>query len=217
MSAIDTVMQPSQLGPTRNPFNYERIEQISRNVATAWLTQTEIQNQLNLFGDSSQSDYLTPLELAVRMAIEDYLGVSFTSVSYRVYYSASSLYGIPVALDLPSQVNSEPSITKVAYYTGGTPATEVVLTASDWDYDPTGNRILLVTAPTEMNMYVTNPIFVEYTLGVNPMATYPVIKQAGLLLLTHLYNNRSETTAREQVKIPWGIDVLLRSYKPLVM
>jgi hypothetical protein len=49
------------------------------------------------------------------------------------------------------------------------------------------------------------------------MAKYPVIKQAGLLLLTHLYNNRSDTVTGSLNKIPYGIDALLRPYKPLVM
>jgi hypothetical protein len=44
-----------------------------------------------------------------------------------------------------------------------------------------------------------------------------VIKQAGLLLLTHLYNNRSNTTDIQLKDIPFGVSTLLRSYKPLVM
>lgn len=217
MSAIDSVMIPSSLGPTRNPFNYEVIEQIDRNVSTAWLTQTEIQNQLNLFGDNSQAAYLAPLELAVRMAIEDYLGVSFTTVSYRVYYALASLYGQPLALDVPSTTNGTPTITKVAYYASGMPPVETVIDPSQYFYDLTGNRVVINSMPDEMNTSVSNPIWIEYSLGANPMATYPVIKQAGLLLLTHLYNNRSQTTSKQQVTIPWGIDMLLRPYKPLVL
>ena len=34
---------------TRNPFNYEKIEQINRDLTTNWLTLDEITNQLNLF------------------------------------------------------------------------------------------------------------------------------------------------------------------------
>ena len=58
---------------------------------------------------------------------------------------------------------------------------------------------------------------VQYTLGASPLAQYPVIKQAGLLLLTHLYNNRSDTIAGALNKIPYGVDQLLRPYKPLVL
>jgi hypothetical protein len=44
-----------------------------------------------------------------------------------------------------------------------------------------------------------------------------VIKQAALLLLTHLYNNRSNSTDGRLTDIPFGVSALLRSYKPLVM
>lgn len=217
MPSNETVMQPTNLGPSRNPFNYERIEQIDRDVTTAWLTQPEIQNQLNLFDDDSQSAYLIPLELAVRMAIEDYLGISLTSVTYRCYYSANALYGIPLALDLPTPLVNAPTIDRVAYYSGQTPPVENTVDPSQYFFDPSGNRVVINTLPTEMNMYVTNPIWVDYTLGADLLAAFPVVKQAGLLLLTHLYNNRDEATTKKLVTIPWGIDVLLRPYRRLVM
>ena len=217
MPANETVMQPSNLGPTRNPYNYERIEQIARDVSTAWLTPEEVQNQINLFGDDSQAAYLGPLELAVRMAIEDYLGVSLTSVSYRCYYSANSLYGIPAALDLPTPLIVSPTIDRVAYYSGQTPPVENTVDPSVYFFDPSGNRVVINNLPTELNMYVTNPIWVDYTLSADPIALYPVVRHAGLLLLTHLYNNRDNTTVKDLKTIPWGIDVLLRPYKKLVM
>jgi hypothetical protein len=49
------------------------------------------------------------------------------------------------------------------------------------------------------------------------LAAYPVIKQAGLLLLTHLYNNRSNSTEGMLRDIPFGVTALLRPYKPLVL
>ena len=64
-----------QYGSTRNPFNYDKFEQINRALTTGWLTLEEITQQLNLFGDESQDSYLEGLELAVRMHIEDYLGM----------------------------------------------------------------------------------------------------------------------------------------------
>ena len=64
---------------------------------------------------------------------------------------------------------------------------------------------------------MTNPIIVTYQTNSSPYAQYPVIKQAGLLLLTHLYNNRSNTTEGILHEIPYGVAALLRPYKPLVM
>ena len=88
---------------SRNPFNYSKVEQIGRDNTTAWLTETEITNQLNLFGDTSQDAYLAGLEVAVRQAIEDYLGMSIFSVSYRVWYGIESLAASPVCLDIPDR------------------------------------------------------------------------------------------------------------------
>jgi len=68
----DTLGQ-AQMGSMRNPFNYDKFEQISRDLTTNWLTIDEIAQQLNLGTDESQDAYLESLELAVRMHIEDIL------------------------------------------------------------------------------------------------------------------------------------------------
>lgn len=219
----------SQLGylnygaPTRNPFNYEKTEQISRDISTAWLTLEEITNQLNLFGDTSQNTYLSGLELAVRMAIEDFLGMSIFSTSYRVWYNSASLYGTPLTLDLPAvSQNADPSlsgvtVTAVKYWDDNNPPVLNTLAVDQYYYDPSGNKVVVANLPTNLNSSMTSPVYCEYTTAANPLSHYPVIKQAGLLLLTHLYNNRSDTTGPIQHNIPWGVQTLLRPYKPLVM
>ena len=209
---------------TRNPFNYEKIEQIYRDLTTNWLTLDEITNQLNLFGDESQDAYLSGLELAVRMHIEDYLGMAIFPTAYRVYYGISSLYASPVCLDLP-EVSYKDSfnsggvtINKVAYYNGNDPSVLVTLPVTQYYYDVTGNKVILPNGvPSNISMNRSNPLVIEYTQNANFLQAYPVIKQAGLLLLTHLYNNRSDTTFGKLEKIPYGVDTLLRPYKPLVM
>jgi hypothetical protein len=213
-----------QYGSTRNPFNYDKFEQINRALTTGWLTLEEITQQLNLFGDESQDAYLEGLELAVRMHIEDYLGMPIFPVSYRAYYGISSIYASPVCLDLP-QVSYKDSynsggvvINSVKYYNDDTPVTLTTLASSNYSYDPTGNKVILPNGtPSDVNVNVTSPIVIEYTVNPNFLQAYPVIKQAALLLLTHLYNNRSETTLSKLQNIPYGVDALLRPYKPLVM
>jgi len=37
----------------RNPFNYEKIEQVNRDVVSTWLTLEEMTQQLNLIDDES--------------------------------------------------------------------------------------------------------------------------------------------------------------------
>lgn len=205
----------------RNPFNYEKIEQVSRDIVTEWLTLDEITQQLNLFQDESQDSYLSSIELATRMAIEDYLGMSIFPVTYRTYY-ASLNSGTQTSLDLPEvsqPFQGQPSVVidSVAYYNGDMPPVLIELATTDYYYDPTGNKIVVQGLPNAVSTNVSNPIVVTYTCNANPIAQYPVIKQAGLLLLTHIYNNRSNTTEGKLNEIPFGVAALLRPYKSLVM
>ena len=220
----DTLGQIPFGGGTRNPFNYDKFEQINRALTTGWLTLDEITNQLNLFGDESQDAYLEGLELAVRMHIEDYLGMPIFPVSYRSYYGLGSLYANPVCLDLPEVSYKDHYntggvvINSVKYYNNASPVVITTLATSAYVYDPTGNKVILPGGmPSDVNTVVTSPIVIEYTVNPNFLQAYPVIKQAALLLLTHLYNNRSETTLSKLQNIPYGFDALLRPYKSLVM
>jgi len=208
---------------TRNPFSYVKTEQIDRDVVTPWLTLDEITNQINLFEDESQDGYLQSLELAVRQAIEDYLGLSIFSVTYRVWYGAENLAASPVCLDLPEvSQNQYPdmsgvTIERVAYWDNSTPPVLTVVSSSQYYYDASGNKVIIQSLPTTINSQMTAPIICEYSTAPNPLQTYPIIKQAGLLLFTHLYNNRSNTTDNQLKEIPFGVATLLRPYKPLVM
>ena len=220
---LDSYTNGPYLGTVRNPFSYEKIEQTSRDLQTEWLTLDQITQQLNLFGDTSQDDYLQGLELATRMAIEDYLGMSIFPISYKVYYGAfNGMSGTQVMLDLPevSQDNHGQAgtvINSVGYYTSDTQPVFTLIPPDQYFYDPTGNKVIVSGIPSEVNQFISNPIVVTYTLSANPLASYPVIQQAGLLLLTHLYNNRSDTTVGQLAKLPFGVDQLLRPYKPLVL
>lgn len=211
------------LASSRNPFSYEKVEQLNRDIQTSWLTLDEITQQLNLFEDESQDSYLSGLEVATRMAIEDYLGMSIFPITWKVYYGNTNVTGTQICLDLPevtqnSQFNSTGTvINSVTYYNGDTPPVLTVLAPTQYYYDPTGNKVVCSSLPSNVNNIMSNPIMVTYTTGANFYAQYPVIKQAGLLLLTHLYNNRSNTTRDKLNELPFGVTQLLRPYKPLVM
>lgn len=219
----DTLAGNPYLGTSRNPFNYEKIEQVSRDIVTEWLTLEEITQQLNLFQDETQDSYLSSIELATRMAIEDYLGMSIFEVAYKVYYGTfNGMGGTQVSLDLPEvsqafQGQSGVTINSVQYFNGNTPPVLITLSATDYYFDPTGNKVVVTGFPNTVSTFVSNPIVVTYTLNGNPIGQYPVIKQAGLLLLTHIYNNRSNSTEANLKDIPFGVAQLLRPYKPLVM
>ncbi len=205
------------LAPTRNPFNYDKFEQTNRDVVTPWLTLQEIADQLNLFTDESQDSYLLSLELAVRMAVEDYLGLPIVNTSYRVYYGVSALYGSPISLDLPEVSQSGVTINAVRYFNDAATPVLTTVASSTYFFDPTGSKVICSTLPSDINPQMTSPVIVDYTLTGSILATYPAIKQAGLLLYTHLYNNRSNTTELNLKTLPYGVDQLLRPYKPLVM
>ena len=81
-------------------------------------------------------------------------------------------------------------------------------------YEPMLKRLSI---GRHLNSNMTSPVVCEYVSPANPVAAYEVIKIAGKLLLTHLYNNRSDTTEKIQHAIPFGVSTLLRPYKPLVM
>lgn len=222
MATVDAYGTPLG-GQTRNPFNYVKVEQLARDNTTAWLTETEITNQLNLFGDTSQDTYLAAIELATRQAIEDYLGMSIFSTTYRVWYGTESLVASPVCFDLPEVSQNSNStlsgvtISYVKYYTDAFPPVVTTIDSSQYFYDNSGNKVIVNSMPTSVNTVMTAPIYIDYVTSANPLAAYPVIKQAGLLLLTHLYNNRSNTTDIQLKEIPFGVANLLRPYKPLVM
>ena len=210
-------------GTPRNPWSYQKVEQVSRDILTSWLTLDEITNQLNLFNDESQDNYLIGLELATRMAIEDYLGMSIFPIQYKAYYGAvNQAMGMQTALDLPEvsqdfRNTAGTVINSVGYWNGDQPPVFIKLASTEYFYDPTGNKVIVNALPNDINTVMTNPLVVVYTTNANPLAQYPVIKQAALLLLTHLYNNRSNTVAGGLQEIPFGVAQLLRSYKPLVM
>jgi hypothetical protein len=133
------------------------------------------------------------------------------------------LNGTPLTLDLPEvSQNQDPllsgvEIDAVKYWNDNNPPQLIVVDPSEYYYDPSGNKVVVANLPTNLNSSMTSPVICEYTTAANPLAAYPVIKQAGLLLFTHLYNNRSDTTGPIQHNIPWGVQCLLRPYKPLVM
>ena len=218
-----TLTSGSYYGLPRNPYSYEKVEQISRDISTSWLTLEEITQQLNLFQDESQDAYLSGLELATRMAIEDYLGMSIFPIIYKAYYGATNnSMGMQTAFDLPEvsqNFNNQAGtvINSVAYYNGDNPPVLTTIPSTEYFYDPTGNRVVVNAFPNDISTTVTNPIVVTWQTKANPIAQYPVIKQAGLLLLTHLYNNRSNSNASVLHDIPFGVTTLLRLYKPLVL
>jgi hypothetical protein len=131
--------------------------------------------------------------------------------------------GTQVTLDLPEvsqdfQSQAGVVINSVGYWNGNSTPIFVKLATTDYFYDPTGNKVVIKSGlPSEVNTIMTSPIVVEYTVNPSIISQYPIIKQAGLLLLTHLYNNRSNSSNTFLHDIPFGVTMLLKPYKPLVL
>lgn len=218
--AVENMTLAPFMANNRNPYNYAKVEQVARDLTTGWLTLDEITQQLNLFQDESQDAYLESLELATRMAIEDYLGMPIFPVQYKIYYPYFAFSNNAAYLDLPEVTQGANNLVIDAVEVYSTSNTiPVVIAESAYSYDPTGNRVILTEMPNNINQFIANPIVVTYSVSPSDIAQYPVVKQAGLMLLTHLYNNRSTVgdTVGAKAEIPFGVSTLLRPYKPLVM
>jgi hypothetical protein len=219
--AIENLTLAPFYSGTRNPFNYQKIEQVNRDVVTQWLTLQEMTEQLNLIDDDSQDAYVEQLGLTVRFAIEDYLGLAIIDTQYRTYYGDPGLNGTAIYLDLPESSPGANGVTidEVAFWTGQNGAQRTVLSSANYYYDPTGNRVVVTEGlPSPLAQNIANPVEVLFTVESNNYGTYPAIKRAGLLLLTHYYNQRSAVAdGSKLISIPYGVDVLLRPYKTLVM
>ena len=111
-------------------------------------------------------------------------------------------------------------INKVYYWTGQNSSTKNTLAASNYYLDAGGNRVVVTGGlPEPLAQNLAYPIEVEFTVNANFEAQYPVVKQAALMLLTHLYNNRDTVgdSVQQKAQIPFGVSTLLRPYKPLIM
>jgi hypothetical protein len=149
--------------------------------------------------------------------------MSIFPITYKAYYGATNnSMGMQTSFDLPEvsqNFNNQAGtiINSVAYYNGDNPPVLTTIASTEYFYDSTGNRVVVNALPNDISTTVANPIVVTWQTKANPIAQYPIIKQAGLLLLTHLYNNRSNSNASVLHDIPFGVTTLLRLYKPLVL
>lgn len=205
---IDQAVQTS-------PLSVFKSVQTTRDIVTGWLTLDEIANQLNLFSDQSQDTYLQTLDLAARMAIEDYLGLAIFDNAFSAYFAVSSAALTPVHLLLPEVSQAGTTISSVKYYDGS--QVLQTLATANYFFDVTGNQVVVTSLPSTINTNMAAPVQVNWVNKGSVIGQYPVVKQAGLLLVTHLYNNRADTSDKRLYPIPFGMQMLLKPYKPLVM
>ena len=212
----------ANFGNSRTPFNWTKFIDVSRDFTTNWLDVDLVKYQLNIYGDTSLDTYIEQLTLVAKTYIEDYIGKSINNRSYRAYYRTNVLSGSSnvITLDVPETQATTASVTQVSYYNSASPPVQVVIPASNWFFDPTGNQVILTTGPSlaDVNQYVDSPIMVDYAVGAQgSLSGNPAIQHAGFLLVTHWYDNRGDATDRLTKMIPHGVTNLLRPYKDLTM
>ena len=202
------------LASNRQPFNWYSIKETQRDLANEWLPLTTIRAHLNLYGDTSQDTLLEQYELAARQYIEDYLGKSIFSKSYQANYGLIVFQDPITALDIPNAYDNV-SIDNVQFWDEN--GMQQTLTTSQYLFDDVGAKVVIKSFGTTIDPNRTAPISVQFTVDANAIANYATVEQAGLLLITHFYNNRSMTGEKVMTQIPYGFETLLRPYREIVM
>ena len=202
------------LASNRQPFNWYSLRELERDLTSEWLDLAIVRAHLNLYDDTSQDDLLTEYELATRQYIEDYLGKSIFSKGYQTNYGLNVFQDPITALDLPNAYQNV-TISQVAFWNQN--GTQQIVPTSGFTYDDIGAKVVIQSFGTSVDPNRTAPISVQFTVDENPIATYATVKQAGLLLITHFYNNRSMTSEKSMSQIPFAFDTLLRPYREIVL
>ena len=210
----NTVYGGLYLASNRQPFNWYSLKELERDLTTEWLDLAIVRAHLNLYDDTSQDDLLTEYELATRQYIEDYLGKSIFARGYQTNYGLNVFQDPVTALDIPNAYQNV-TISQVAFWDENG-ANQIVPTAN-FLYDDVGAKVVIQSFGTSVDPNRTAPISVQFTVDVNPIATYATVKQAGLLLITHFYNNRSMTAEKTMTQVPFAFDTLLRPYREIVL
>jgi uncharacterized phiE125 gp8 family phage protein len=106
------------------------------------------------------------------------------------------------------------SVDSVYYY--NTSGNAVLWAESNWDFDEFDDSIVLTYGNSYPNVQSgrNNAITITYTAGYNTENPMPKpIYQAMLLLIGHLYENRSSVDLNNLAEVPMGVTLLLQPYR----
>lgn len=146
-----------------------------------------------------------------RQAAENYLGQSITQKTYELALDEFPVREISLGL---WPVNSVDSIT---YEEDGQTQT---VDAADYIFDSFAKpgQVLPKESWTSVKA-VTNGVKITFTAGYtdsfspNPYPLPKAIKQAMLLTIGHLYENRESVVAGQMIEMPLGMTALLTPYR----
>jgi len=157
--------------------------------------------------DSADDDaYIPALITAARERIEDWLDralIQQTLVYVRDRWPQGNEISLPggkvlsvVSVTYKDTAGAEHQFTDYLADTESVPGRIVLAYGASWPGDA---------------LHPLNPIRIEYTAGYGLAATDvpQKIKQAILLLVSHLYEHREETTAEKLERLPFGVAALV--------
>ena len=201
-----------------NTYNWDRFEEINRDINSLWITPSEAKNAINLFTDDSQDDLISRYTLSARLFIEEYLGRAIFERTFISYYSKSLISTSGLIINIPNG-RVDTTIVSVNYYDKTDPNPILVTyPTQSYFYDKSGFNVVMQNIDGNIiNDYYVSPITCEFQVEADPIASYPNVKQAGLLLIGHFYNHRSNTQDKSIRAIEYGLEALLSPYKDLVL
>lgn len=196
---IDTAILPVQ-------------EKVLDRPIPSYLPVADARNQVNLFGDTSQDDYLEGLCGVAQEIVEDYIGQYLETVSTQCNYLRFNQTGMAIP---------QPNISNLVVKYWDEHDILQTLSPSVYLVDTTVNPILLRTRnaqafPAALSAVRTAPVQITYDsilYGADQDMNVERIRQAMLLMVTHWYNNRSDTDMANRKEIPYGFLRLLNKYR----
>lgn len=173
------------------------------------ISLTEAKNHLRV-DISSDNTLINSLIKAVRQFTESYLNKCLISQSWYQYHD----FNFPNYIELLK--NPVQSITEITY-TDGAGATQI-LDTSVYSFDKNRKPATIFRAYSKVwptTRLDNNVVRIEFVAGFGDAGSSvpEPIRQAMLLLIGHLYENREDVSPLNMIKVPMGYEALLSPYR----
>lgn len=186
---------------------------IDRPVPT-FLSVADARLQLNLFGDTSQDDYLQMMCSVAQEQVEDYIGQYLQTTTTQNYYRYFDESGLII---------SQPNISCVTVKYWNENDDLITIDPSIYFVDTTIHPVLVkprknqnFPATNGLSETRVNPIQITYEsilFGADSNMDIERVRQAMMLILTHWYNDRSNNDKDFKPEIEYGFLRLLNKYR----
>lgn len=169
------------------------------------VTLTEVKSQLRIDG-TSEDTYLATLIAAAREYCEMFQNRAYITQTWELTLDGWPCF--PIKLPMPQLV----SVTSIKYF--DTANVETTWAASNYfvDADSEPGRVGLaygITLPTT-TLREINAVKIRYVAGYGAATAVPLrTKQAILMLIGHLYENRETVSPVDLKEIPFAVSSLL--------